>query len=138
MPVVARSIIAASMRDLIILGEGDEMTPPMANDALEMLNWMVSGWQIQSGTIPCIQRTLFPLVANKQTYTIGLGGDFNVPRPTANIPGAGLLMQGLTSPESITSMTRSGYAVTVTQAAHPFSVGDAVSYTHLTLPTSDL
>jgi len=124
MPITARSIVEASMLDLSIIGESEEMSVSMANDGLQRLNRMVSGWQIQSGTIPCIQRTLFPLVADKQTYTIGLGGDFNVPRPTANIPGAGLLMQGLTSPESVTSITRSSYTATVTQAAHPFSVGD--------------
>lgn len=132
MPTNASAIIKASAFDLGIIGEGDELTPGMSSDMLGRLNRMVSGLQIQPETIPCIQRTLFPLITNKQTYTIGLGGDFNVPRPTANIPGAGLLMQGLTSASSVTSITRSGYTATVTQTAHPFAVGDEAFVTGAT------
>ncbi len=42
----------------------------------------------------------------------------------ADLRGAGLLMQGLTAPVSVTSITRSGYVATVTQTAHGFEVGD--------------
>lgn len=124
MATTAQAILNASFFDLGIIGEGESLTPAVAQDGLRRLNNMVSGWQTYPGTLPAVQRYIFPLTANKQTYTIGLGGDLNVPRPTANIPGAGLLMQGLDSARPITSITRSGYAATVTQTAHPFAVGD--------------
>lgn len=126
MPINARTIITASLFDVGIIGEDQASTVPASiyQDALRRLNNLVSGLQTQPGTVACIERTIFPLVANKQTYTIGLGGDFNVPRPTANIPGAGLLMQGLADAASVTSITRSGYTATVTQTAHGLSVGD--------------
>lgn len=124
MPTTARILISASLFDLGVIGDGESLTASQADQGLRRLNNLVSGWQTYPGTIPAIERMIFPLVANKQTYTIGLGGDLNVPRPTANIPAAGLLMQGLSAAVSVTSITRSGSVATVTQAAHGLSVGD--------------
>ena len=149
MPTTARSIIEASFFDLGVIAEQTPLPASYAQDGLRRLNAMVSGWQTQPGTIPCIERNVFPLVDNQQTYTIGLGGQFNVPRPSVNIPGAGLLMQGLNGAESVTSITRSDYTATVTQTSHGLAVGDTtliqgaeqIAYngliTVLSVPTSD-
>lgn len=126
MPTTAREIIQASLVDLNVLGEGTAMTAEMGQDGLRRLNRLVSGFQAQPGTVVAIERQVFPLVSGKAMYTIGLGGDFDVPRPIGNLPGAGLLMQGLDSAVSITSITRSAYAATVTQTGHGYSVGDWV------------
>ena len=98
------------------------MTAAIAAQGLTRLNNMISGWQAQYGTVIAVERTIFPLVADKQTYTIGLGGDFNVPRPIT-IPGAGLLLAGLGSSVSVT-ITRVGSVATVAETSHPYSVGD--------------
>lgn len=119
----ARTILTASFRDIGVLDPDEAMTAAQAADGLSRLNHMVSSWQAQYGTVLAVERTVFPLVENQQTYTIGLGGDFNVPRPSA-IVGAGLLLNGLAAAQSVTSITRSGYTATVTQTSHPFSVGD--------------
>jgi hypothetical protein len=89
---------------------------------LRRLNNMVSSWRTQFGTVPCITRYIFALTDNQQTYTIGPGGDFDVPRPQW-IDGAGLLLQGLDAAVSVT-ITRSGFIATVTQASHGYAVGD--------------
>jgi hypothetical protein len=99
------------------------MSAPLALDGLARLNRMVSGWQTQPQTITAVVRNVFPLVTNKQTYTIGLGGDFNVARPIG-INGAALWLNAFGAAQGITSITRSGYAATVTQTAHPFAIGD--------------
>ena len=99
------------------------MSAEYAEDGRRMLNNMVSGWRTQFGTVVAVERTIFPVVANKQTYTIGLGGDFNVPRPVT-VVGAGLWLNGLGAASSLTSITRSGYTATVTQTSHGFAVGD--------------
>ncbi len=124
MPTTARTIIEASFFDCGVIAEQTPLPASYAQDGLRRLNNMVAGWQTQPGTVICVQRTIFPIVTNQQTYTIGLGGQFNVPRPVGDIPGAGLLMQGLSDAASVTSITRSGYTATVTQTTHPFAVGD--------------
>jgi hypothetical protein len=119
----AREILTQSFGDLGIVSANAPMTPEMASDGLKRLNNMVSSWRTQFGTVLAVERTIFPIVADKQTYTIGLGGDFNVPKPVT-IPAAGLWLAGLADAESVTSITRSGTVATVTQTAHPFAVGD--------------
>lgn len=127
MPTTAQAIIEASFGDIGVLGVGRSLSPEEGQDGLRRLNNLVSGLQLQSGTVSAIVRTIFPLVDNQQTYTIGLGGDFNVPRPTAEgVTGAGLLMQGLAAAVSVTSMARTDYSVLVTQTAHGLAVGDEV------------
>lgn len=126
MPTTARDIITASFFDLGVIAEGMPLDAAKGADGLRRLNAMVSGWQTYPGTVPAIERQIFPLTANQQTYTIGLGGNFNVPRPVGDIPGAGLLLQGLAAAETITSITRSSYTALVTQTAHGLAVGDEV------------
>lgn len=123
MPTNARAIIEAAYGDLSVVAAEQSMDSFQGQDGLRRLNNMVSGWQTQYGTVLAVERNLFNLVANQQTYTIGLGGDFNVPRPTTII-NAGLLLNGLSAAEAVTSIIRSGFTATVTQTAHPFAVGD--------------
>lgn len=123
MGTTALQILTASFFDCGIIGEGESLSAATAQDGLRRLNNMVAGWRTQFGTVLSIERTIFPITANQQTYTIGLGGEFNVPRPVT-ITGAGLWYDGLASPHSVTSITRSGLTATVTQTAHGFAVGD--------------
>jgi hypothetical protein len=105
-----------------VLAQGETATAPDAQESLRRLNQMVSSWRTQFGTIPAVVRTVFPLVANQQTYTIGLGGEFNVPRPLT-IPAAALWLNALGTPETVT-ITRSGFTATVTLVGHGYAVGD--------------
>lgn len=121
--MTAETIITNSFRDVGTLKGGASLNGPMGQDGLARLNNMVSGLRTQYGTVTSIDRMVFPLVANKQTYTIGIGGNFNVPRPLT-IDGAGLWLNGLNAAQAVTSITRSGLTATVTRTAHGFSVGD--------------
>lgn len=123
MPTSALTILTAAFQDIGAIQQGETLDAATGADGLRRLNNMVSGWRTQYGTVTAIERQIFPLTENQQTYTIGVGGDFNVPRP-ATIPGAGLLMQGLASAAAVTGITRSGYTATVDQTAHGLSVGD--------------
>jgi len=119
----ALTLLTASYLDCGIIAGGETLSAADANQGLARLNNMLAGWRTQYGTVTAIERQIFNLVADKQTYTIGLGGDFNVPRPLT-VPGAGLWLNGLSSAQSVTSITRSGSTATVTQTSHPFAVGD--------------
>lgn len=61
------------------------------------LNQMLGQWSLTTDMAPCVARDVFTLVAGKggpsNPYTIGDGGDFDVPKPAANaLTGAGLLL----------------------------------------------
>jgi len=120
--MTADTLIVGAMDLVGNYAPGEPIAADEKTDALRRLNNMVSGWRTQSLIVLAVERTVFPLVANKQTYTIGLGGDFNVPRPIA-ISGAGLWMNALAAAQTVT-ITRSGSAATVTLTAHGLAVGD--------------
>lgn len=116
------AIITASLSDCGVIGIGESIEAAIAQDCFRRLNNMLSGWRTQYGTVTSIDRLVFPLTTNQQTYTIGLGGDFNVPRPLT-VAGAGLWLNALASAASITSITRVGIVATVTLTAHGLAVG---------------
>ncbi len=125
MSTTAYQIITASFQDIKVLGEAEVPNADQGQLGLQRLNEVVGGLQLQPGMSNAVVRYLFPIVDNKQTYTVGLGGDFNIERPEiSDLQGAGLLLQGLAAPLSVTSITRTAYTATVTQTAHPFAVGD--------------
>ncbi len=130
MPTTARTIISLALADLNVIGQGESLSAAQAQDGLVRLNNLVSTWQTEYQTVTAVERTIFPLVANQQTYAIGLGAQFNVPRPST-IAGAGLLMNGLGAAVSCT-IARSGYTATVTQVSHPYAVGDEAFITGAT------
>lgn len=69
---------------LILCGSQSAGEPVSAEDAqsgLQSLNQMMDTWNAMELMIFTIQRLIFPLVANQQTYAVGSGGDFNIPRP---------------------------------------------------------
>lgn len=118
----ALSILTASYSDCGILAENEPLSAPQAQDGLRRLNGLCSSLRTQYQTVVAIERDVFVLTANQQTYTIGVGGDLNVARPLTVI-GAGLLLDGLDAAVSVT-ITRTGYVATVTQVSHGYAVGD--------------
>src|ERR1700691_5676144 len=69
---------------LVACGSQSAGEPVSADDAqagLRILNQMMDVWNSLRLMIYTIQRITFPLLANKQTYSVGFGGDVNIPRP---------------------------------------------------------
>lgn len=60
---------------------GEPVNAEDAQSGLGILNQMMDLWNAQRLMIFTIQRLVFNLVANQQTYSCGIGGDFNIPRP---------------------------------------------------------
>jgi hypothetical protein len=95
MAVSARTIINLSLRDLGVIAGDQSAENWMAQDALARLNNMVSGWRAQYGTVVCVIREVFDIVAGvggpSNPYSVGPGYDIDIPRPVA-LNGAGLLL----------------------------------------------
>ena len=122
----ALPIIRGAFQDVGALDPLDSLPAEWADDGLRRLNAMVSGWKTQPlATTLTTERYLFNTQANKQTYFLGLGAEFNLARPQ-RVDGAALLLNGLAAQVTVTSVTRTGDVATVTSTAHGFSVNNQV------------
>lgn len=67
--------------DLGILSSGETPSAQEQTDAFSALNDLLDSWSTQNLLIPAKLREVFPLVSGQQTYTMGVGGNFNTSRP---------------------------------------------------------
>jgi hypothetical protein len=95
--MTARDLITATLRSIRVLGVGDYLEAEDANDALDRLNDWLDGLALERLTMFYVARTLVPLQSGKSSYTIGVGGDINMPRPTT-IESAGLILDSAAAP----------------------------------------
>lgn len=79
--MTAQDIINSALRKAGVLAAGESPTAQESVDTLTLLNDMLDSWSAERLTIFTVTRQTFHLVANQQAYTMGSGGDFNVPRP---------------------------------------------------------
>lgn len=81
MPYTALSLITSSMRAIGVLAAGEQPDLSESADALQVFNDMVDSWNADRLAIFTTGSQDFPFVLGQQSYTIGPGGNFNVPRP---------------------------------------------------------
>lgn len=74
-------LIRLAALEIGVIGQGDALSADEANDALLILNDMLDGWQTNKQYMYTVQRSVFTPNTTKQVYTMGPGGDFNMPRP---------------------------------------------------------
>ena len=88
--LTARDIITATLRSIRVLGVGDPLDANDANDALARLNDWLDALALERLTMYHVARSTKLLGNCVQGYTIGNGGDINIPRPT-HIESANLI-----------------------------------------------
>lgn len=77
-----RDLLRSSFRLIGVLHEGQGPNPDDFTDSLVVLNAMLTSWSVDRLNVFTIERDVYNLVANQQTYQIGAGApDFNAPRP---------------------------------------------------------
>lgn len=64
-----------------VLSPGEDLPAEDTQFALRTLNRMVERWNSERLMIYTLNRNVFTLVALQQSYTLGTGGNFNIPRP---------------------------------------------------------
>lgn len=74
-------LITASLRLIGVASVGEALSANEANDGLTVLNDMLDLWSTQKLLIPATLSETFPVVPGQQTYTMGVGGNFNTSRP---------------------------------------------------------
>lgn len=92
MQATALDLITLAYRDIGILGLGETLSAELAQQGLDKLNMLVDGLRLNRGWLYQQVRTVVPLLANQATYTIGPGGDINLPRPDYTPDAAGTII----------------------------------------------
>jgi hypothetical protein len=88
--MTARDIITSTLRSIRVLGVGDALLAEDANDALLRLNDWLDALALERLTMFYVQRTEKLLGSGIGSYTVGVGGDINMVRPT-HIESAALI-----------------------------------------------
>lgn len=79
--MTANDLIASSLRLIGVLANGEAPSAAEASDGLTILNQLLDSWNTERLAIFTIQRQVVVPAVLKQAYTVGTGGDFNIPRP---------------------------------------------------------
>lgn len=77
----ALQLYTASLKKLGVYQEGEALSAETSVDALFNLNLMLSGWNIQKYLVYGLEIEEFQLIPNQQSYTMGVGGDFDTNKP---------------------------------------------------------
>lgn len=77
-----QTIVNLVLTQLGMLEQGGTPSASDSNAVLALVNAMVQQWHLRNEFVPSIVATLWPLVANTGSYTIGPAGTFNGARPT--------------------------------------------------------
>lgn len=83
----ALTLITDALIDIGVLADEEVPTAAQAQSALRKLNNMIDSWNIENLAVYGSTQHILNLQANKGIYTIGEGGDLNIPRPN-NITSA--------------------------------------------------
>lgn len=90
-------LITAALKTLQVVADEETPEASEAADGLLRLNDWIDALALDDFTIYYLLRTVVPLTASTASYTIGVGGTINIPRPT-DISAAGLILNTGTVP----------------------------------------
>jgi hypothetical protein len=82
MAYTALNLITDVLLDMGVIADGATPTAVQSAGALTKLNDLIESWNLDPQKVYGANEYVEPFVVNQQVYTIGLGGDFNIPRPT--------------------------------------------------------
>jgi hypothetical protein len=91
LPTTPGDIIALALKMANVLGVGQTASAEDANDAFNLLNMMMAQWQRRRYIVYQLVTTS-KVATGALSYTVGPGGDFNIPRP-AKLESAFFRMQ---------------------------------------------
>lgn len=93
----AVDLFKLALKDLGALGIGQAISPDDTADALSTVNMMLDSWQAERLMVYHLIDSAI-LSTGKQSYTVGLGGDFNIARPIKIASAYARLNPGTSNP----------------------------------------
>ena len=79
--VTVRDIVVDALRELNILAAGEVASSDEAISGMAALNRLIDEWAAERLMIYTNTRTLWTILPNQQDYSVGPGGDVNIPYP---------------------------------------------------------
>jgi hypothetical protein len=79
--MTALDLISSALRLIGVLASGEQASPEENADSLMVLQQMIDAWNADRLAIFTTRIDDFPYIQGKQVYTLGAGGDFDMPRP---------------------------------------------------------
>lgn len=76
-----KSLIDTALRQLGLVGSGEQASETEYADGLAALRRMLDAWSLEPLLIPYLVTETFPLSGSKAFYSMGPGGDWNTARP---------------------------------------------------------
>jgi hypothetical protein len=83
MAYTALNLITDVLLDMGVIADQETPTAAQSVGALVKLNDLIESWNIDPLKLYGASQRLMPFVANQASYTIGDGGNLNIPRPDA-------------------------------------------------------
>jgi hypothetical protein len=83
MIIQVQQLITFALQDIGSIAKQETPTSDEMADGLTKLNFMIDAWAVRSLMVLGTILQAFPLVPGQSAYTIGTGGNFNTPRPSA-------------------------------------------------------
>jgi len=95
-----RDLITDALEDIGAIAAGEAVDAVNAASCLRVLNRLLGSWAEEELMCYTVDRTTFNLVANQQSYTLGVGGTFNTTYPVrpAQINLASVIYNGVELP----------------------------------------
>jgi hypothetical protein len=90
-----RDIIKTALRKIGVLQPGEEPAQQQVNDALFVLQDIVDEWSNKRLMIHTVKPYYFPTLPNKDTYSLGPGGDWDLPRPMSLLKAKWMYQPGV-------------------------------------------
>lgn len=81
MAQTVRTLVTNSLRSINVIASGETPTDTEAEDTRVSLNEMLEVWNLESLMVYTMPREELDLTPGKGTYTLGTGGDWDIPRP---------------------------------------------------------
>lgn len=78
-----RELITGALRLINVIQQNEVATADDMNISLSALDAMIDSWSTDMLSIYVLKPYYFPTVAGQKNYTLGAGGDWNIPRPMA-------------------------------------------------------
>jgi hypothetical protein len=80
--ITVSKLFELALKRINVIQGGGTLQPTDADDALFYANNWIDSLAIDAITIPFQLGTTFPMVSGQASYTVGTGGNVNIPRPT--------------------------------------------------------
>jgi hypothetical protein len=96
--ITPRTLTQFALRSLGVVRSGQTPSVDTTSDAYTVLNQMIDEWLNEGLMLYADTRTEYALTIGQASYSIGSGGNFNVPRPDQSIKAAGVVISANGTP----------------------------------------